>query len=763
MTTTPIEIGNINYLPALDKVKYTQLDYDSIKQGIITFIQSNYPLVQNDFFESNAGIMLIDLIAWQNDTLALRADFLANEAYLPTAATNRAIRLLLSYINYFPAGSSSSVGIIRITLTDGDSGLFVAGALSRDVVISTKDNPYVINIVDNAGNPLTFELFKSATDRDSSVIFPAGSIVGDLITATIVEGETIQRNVQLPNSISQNFVITLSDDNIVGNEIAITINGVTWRETDNFAYESGSTNTFEVRRTDADIYQVVFGDGVFGAIPPAAGLVAITYRLGGGTVGNIALGVMNTIQSVTAEGNLPITFQFYNTTATTGGQDEEDLQYSKKIAPKNFAAQLRTVTGEDYTVYAIGYKDGTNGSISKALSIIRPYLAAYSRNAGPYTITSLNNKIKVRVDDVYITITLTTGTAITLDQLVDDFNAKSIALFTDPLEVDMEAFSYPATIYKITGTKSDATVDIVASTKNMTIKYNASLWNVSLTIADERTYQEIVDEINNQVDSGANAGLYLFRANVDSSGHVELIAVRNYDPAIDVFQVGACTDNAYSALGFSTGQEPVANNGFKFAMGLNYHNPSAAFEVIDIANHAYTMIGADYSTGSPSSGVGRALPMAANYVDIFVLAEGPGQIVTTASQALKDALQNFINRFKVLTDQITIIDGSVKLLTFTINLFVDRAYNLTTVKSSVTAFLNIYTSGTLFNFEDPMYISKIYELIESIDGVDHATITDILENGISQLTTGNGQIRDVTTRFNEIWTRDIITINAAYV
>ena len=757
---TPIETGNINYLPALDKVKYTQLDFDSIKQGIINYIKANYPTVQNDFFESNAGIMLIDLIAWQNDTLALRADFLANEAYLPTAATNRSVRLLLSYINYYPAGSAGSVGTVRITLTDGDPGLFTAGSLTRDVVISTKDNPYKVSIVDNAGNSLTYEIFKSATDRDSSVIFPAGSIIGDYITATIVEGITQVQNVQLPNSISQNFTITMPNNNIIGNEIILTINGVSWRETDNFAYENGPTNTFEVRRTDNDQYQVVFGDGVFGAIPPSSGLVIMSYRTGGGTVGNVALGTMNTVQSVNTEGNLPVTFQFYNDTATTGGQDEENLEFSKKMAPKNFAAQLRTVTGEDYTVYAIGYKDGTNGSISKALSIIRPYLAAYGRNAGPYTITSSNCKIKVRVDDVYRTITLDTGTTITLDQLIDDFNTKAAALFTDPLQVDIEAFPYPATIYKIIGTATAGTADVTLTSKNMLIKYNANQWPISLLVANGRTYQEIVDEINFQIDSGANAGLYLFRANLNTAGQIEFIAVRAYDPSIDLFQIGAATDSAYSLLGFSTGQQPSANNGFKFAMGLNYHQPSAAFEVIEIADNAYSTIGVDFSVGG--NGIGRSFPMAANYVDIYVLAMGPGQLVTTASQGLKDALQNFINRFKVLTDQITIVDGSIKKLTFTIDLYVNTAYNIATVKNSVTAFLNVYTSGILFNFNDPMYISKIYELIESIDGVDHVVIADILENGISQLTTGDGQIRDVYTKFNEVWTRDQITINAVY-
>lgn len=753
MALTPIETGNINNLPSLEKVKYTQLDYDSIKQGIINYIVSNYPSVQNDFFESNAGVMLLDILSWINDTLALRADFLANESYLPTAATNRAIRLLLSYIGYFPSGSAPAVGDVRITLQDADSALFIGGATNQDIVISTRLNRYQVNVVDNAGNPLTYEVFKSPSDLDSSVIFPAGSVVGDSIIATVIEGRTVNQSIQLPNSVSPNFIITLGDNNIIGDDIRIKVNGITWRVTQNFAYENGPTNTFEVRRTDSDLYQVIFGDGVFGAIPPASGLVDITYRVGGGGVGNISLGVMNTIQTISVNGALPATFQFYNYTATTGGKNDEDLEFSRKIAPKNFAAQLRTVTGEDYTVYAVGYKDGTNGSISKALSTIRPYLAAYSRNSGPYDITLTNSQIKVRIDDMNRTISLNIGTGVTVEQLVDDFNTKVKAMYVDPSQVDFAAFTYPAPIYKIVGTKNTATMNITAANNKMSFMYGLSSYPVALTLGPTQTMANIRDDINSQVD------ITKFRAVINSDGHLELIYVLSFT-GTSVFNIGASVDNAYIDLGFSTGQSAVAYDGYKFAIGLNYHTPNAALEVLDVIDNSYATIGIDYSVAG--NGLGRAYPMAANYVDIYVLAQGPNNLLTQASSALKGALNNFINRFKVLTDQITVVDGLLKEVGITLNLYVDPAYNLTTVKNQVSGYLNIYTSGLLNNFGDSFYISKIYELIEAVPGVDHAYITDITENGISQLTTGTGQIRDISCRWNEVWVRDVITITAEY-
>jgi len=760
---TPIQIGNLNNLPVLDKVNYTRLDYDSIKAGIINFIINNYPTQQNDFFESNAGMMVIDILSYMHDVLAYRADFLVNEAYLPTAATPKAILNLLDLINYTPRGKASAIGTVQITLAEIDPALYLGGALSRDVVISTRLDPYDINIADNANNPLTFEVFKSDSDLNSAVIFPAGSVVGDSMNATIMEGKTIFTNTQLPSFVNRNFTITLPNLNIIQDSIEIKVNGILWRATANFAYESGPTTSYEVRALESDLLQIVFGDGVFGAIPPANAIVEIKYRAGGGTLGNINKGVMNKLSTINVEGGIPVTFNFTNITSTTGGKDPESLDFSKKIAPKNYATQLRTVTGEDYTVYALGYKDGTNGAISKALSIIRPYLATYSRNAGPYNIDSSKNVIKFRTDDVTRTIILNEGTNLTLEQVIDDFNTKARAIFVDPTMLDFEAFAYPIINYKILGTAVQpvvGTVTIDLTNNNIKIKYDSSLFTVVLPTGD-RTFAQIVDDINTQINVGINTNLVKFRAVYDT--YIQFVTVSPYNPGVTAFQIAAATDSAYTLLGFSTGQNAFSYSAFKFAIGLNYHTPHAALEVLNISNNAYTVLGMDYSNTIGGNGLGRALPMAANYVDIFVLAAGPDGKLTSASDSLKSALQNFINRFKVLTDQITIVDGLLKKISLDISIHVDKNFELNQVKIIATSYLNIYMSGLINNFEDPFYLSKLYELLESIEGVNHVDINDISENGVSQLTTGSKVLRDISVKYNEVWVGDVITLSVSYI
>jgi phage-related baseplate assembly protein len=144
------------------------------------------------------------------------------------------------------------------------------------------------------------------------------------------------------------------------------------------------------------------------------------------------------------------------------------------------------------------------------------------------------------------------------------------------------------------------------------------------------------------------------------------------------------------------------------------------------------------------------------------MATASDNTLTTASDALKAALANFINRFKVLTDKITIVDGLLKKIGIAVTIYVNTAYDLTNVKNTAQLYLDTYMSGYSNNFGDPFNISKIYELLSGIDGIDHSVITDISDNGVSQLTTGNGQVRDITTLFNEVWTKDFVTLTAVF-
>jgi hypothetical protein len=155
----------------------------------------------------------------------------------------------------------------------------------------------------------------------------------------------------------------------------------------------------------------------------------------------------------------------------------------------------------------------------------------------------------------------------------------------------------------------------------------------------------------------------------------------------------------------------------------------------------------------------------ANQVRLYVLAEGYSSKPVTASLGLKSALKTYLEQSNVLTDQVLIYDGSVKLVDVEINVIVSRGADASTVKekveSSITAFFEIGN----WDMGQPLFTSNLVKQLESIEGIAYIDLfkpaNNILPNkqiiysdatgdidgiGINQLITEGNR---VTTYFYE--------------
>ena len=761
-----IETGLLTKISNINVLDYTKLDFATIKAAMIQFIKDNYPSVQNDFFQSNAAVMLIDSISYINDILAFRADFLANEAYLPTASTQAGILQLLKLIDYKPRGATAALGTIKITVTNADDALLggPGGTFIEDVIITDpRTAPLLVSATDIAGNLISFEVFLSASDHISQIILPRNiAQIGYELYATVAEGKTVKETFTLPTTVPANYSKILQYTNALQDSIVVYVNGREYTETKNFAFENGATTTYEVRYEQTDTYTIVFGDGIFGAKPPANAVVDIVYRIGGGPLGNMSIGTINMSKALISANGLNATVAIENVTATTGGAARESLEFSKFFAPRQFNTQFRAVTGQDYTVLGLGYRDGTNGSISKSITALRPYLALYGSAVGPYNIVNgINSVLKIKTKTAVKTVILTPGTTLTLQNVIDNFNTVAATLYPTEKDIEFYAFSYPSTSYRIrggVGRDLAETITITNTNKNMRINFNGSFYDILLPLGD-LTYTDIVIAINNAINIGANANWSKFIAeNVffDNKFYIELHLTSDYIPSITSrFNLEGIGSNTYTDLGFNTNINPSNQyNTSKFAVGLTYHTPDAYFELLSATNDAYTVLGLQPI---------RALPMAANYVDMYVLAIGPQNVPTYASESLKDALRNFINRYKILTDKVSIWNGNIKYLQVAVTVHVGKSFYLPTVKSAAEAALGTLMGGTTNTFGETFYISKVYDALDDVEGISFTDMNDLKEDGISQLTTGTKQFRNIPVTFNQMWLGSQITVTAVYV
>jgi hypothetical protein len=760
-----IDTGNITQLPELSKINYSALDFDTLKAEIIQYIKENYPDEQNDFLETNTGIMIIDILSYIGDVLSYRADFLANENYLSTARTKKAIIRLLELTNYRLGRQSASIGDVACTLVQADQQLLtISGALTKDIIISSEDDRTSISTEDDAGEALTFEIYKSAEDLTSSVIIPAGTVIGNTINAIMIEGgSTVDRFIaDINNAPNQSF--PLSEQNALDTTLIVTVNGVLYTRVDNLAYENGATRAYVVTYDENNNAELQFGDNVFGAIPPKGAEIVAFYRYGGGKRGNIIKGNLNVAQSFVIDGRT-VTIQFTNSTATTGGSDEETITHAKNYAPKAFKTQVRAVTGEDYSVFASGYTDGTNGSIAKAIATLRPYLALYAGNIGSFSIDQSNNNIRLRIANNTLTVALNTGSNISLLELIDDINTKIATFQTNAYEPPIEASAYTCRRYRYIGTIPDAGQYVITNTNYaFKVRYGLSVYTANIPLGTY-TMAQIVDILNASFDTGDNVRLRLFRAMAYydrklNKTYLSVIATAKTEPSITAFELVNVGSSAYAQFGLSPTMSLTLLDEACLVIQTKYHDPQLTLEAIEVSNPFYNDLGLAYSTGT--NGLGKAYPCGANYIDIHALSEGTDGSLVPPSDALKSALRDFLTRFKQITDEVVVWDGGSINVDVIATITITRGYRKELIDDSVTAFFDEFFNPDNNDFGLPLYISKIYEGVENIVGVNHAVITDIKVNGVSQLTTGNKQVRNVVVGNNEIWTKGQITLTYDY-
>src|SRR6056297_2131781 len=91
-------------LVKLPKFSYTELDFDSIINNVRESIEEHPEYLENwdDFLETNAGKMLLELNAFISEKVAAKADWYAREMFISTATRKESVINILKLINYRP-------------------------------------------------------------------------------------------------------------------------------------------------------------------------------------------------------------------------------------------------------------------------------------------------------------------------------------------------------------------------------------------------------------------------------------------------------------------------------------------------------------------------------------------------------------------------------------------------------------------------------------------------------------------------------------
>ena len=111
-----------------------------------------------------------------------------------------------------------------------------------------------------------------------------------------------------------------------------------------------------------------------------------------------------------------------------------------------------------------------------------------------------------------------------------------------------------------------------------------------------------------------------------------------------------------------------------------------------------------------------------NIVELYVLAEGPDRVPVQPSMGLKQGLLQFFERLSVLTDEVRILDGEIKPVSFRANVVMSRSVDAGTVRQTVSEVVDDFFDVSNFDMGQAFYLSHLYEAIQAVPGVKFVTI-----------------------------------------
>lgn len=317
-------------------IDYTSRDFAGTKESLLAYASQVFP-GWTSRSEGDFGMLMVELFAYMADIQSYYADRVQQESYISTATQRLALLQLAQLLGYTPHGPIPAVGQVQfVTDNPGPAVIVPAGT------------QVITDFVEAIDGPVVYEV-----DADTTVAANGGTAMVNVTQGITQAGVALATSTGLP---SQEYRIpSLS---VIDGSVQIFVSSLWGPESWTFIpylVDAGPDDKVWTSHTDAQGQTwVTFGDGVTGQIPPLGTSITTTYRIGGGIIGNVAAGVVNSLAStvegasigVDGAGN-PVS------TAMVGGADPESNDSIRTNAPMAYRTQQRAVTLADFVSLAL--------------------------------------------------------------------------------------------------------------------------------------------------------------------------------------------------------------------------------------------------------------------------------------------------------------------------------------------------------------------------------------------------------------------------
>ena len=245
------------------EITYLNKDFDSFKQKLLEFAQVYYPNTYNDFSETSAGLMLIEMASYVGDVLSFYGDNQVQENFLQFAKQRNSLLSLAYNHGYFPQVTNASTVDVNIfqTIPATIQGGRVAPDFNYAMIL---DEGAQLQASNNTSqffyleNKIDFTVSGSADPTDISVYSLDSSNQPNfyLLKKTSKASAGTLKTTTFSFTTPQRFsTVQIEDDNVIEIVKVTDTNGARWYEVPYLAQETIFDSQTNIAANDPELYQ----------------------------------------------------------------------------------------------------------------------------------------------------------------------------------------------------------------------------------------------------------------------------------------------------------------------------------------------------------------------------------------------------------------------------------------------------------------------------------------------------------------------------
>jgi hypothetical protein len=317
---------------ANSNIQMTDLDFNTIKNNLKTYLQSQDTLKDYNY-EGSALSVLLDVLAYNTQYNAYYLNMVANEMFLDTALQRASVVSQAKLMNYVPKSAIAPTATIDLTIN----------GVSDPTLTLPKFTPFMSEAINGIN-------YTYATTDSYTTTVNLGTNQAEFTNIVLKQGTPASLSYSVNSTTNPRYNFTLPAENIDTTTLQVLVQQSStntsveiYKAAENYLTLDGNSLVYFLQENVSGSYDVSFGDGILGKKLTDGNIIIVSYIT---TSGSDSYGANNFVLMGSVGGYSSATI--YPITSTTKGTLRESIDSIKYQAPKSYSAQKRAVTKEDY-------------------------------------------------------------------------------------------------------------------------------------------------------------------------------------------------------------------------------------------------------------------------------------------------------------------------------------------------------------------------------------------------------------------------------